>query len=156
MRDWWAGRSPREQALLGLMGLVLVGFVIWFGIAAPLRGAARDAEAHLARALADEAVVDAAVAEIARLGEAAAPPRRTAPVEQRVTESANAAGLRVIRVEVAEGGGVQAVVSGPSTTVLPWIARLQADHAIAARHLTLLKGDVGQLDVDATFVALAP
>ena len=46
------------------------------------------------------------------------------------------------------------MVSGPSTVVLPWIAGLQADHAIAARHLTLLKGDVGELDVDATFVGL--
>lgn len=155
MRAWWAGRSPREQALLGLMGLLLAGFLIWFGIAAPLRGAAQDAEAHLARALADEAVADAAVVEIARLGETAAPRGRSAPVEQLVMEGATAAGLQIIRVEPGESG-VQAVVTGSSTMVLPWIASLQADHAIIARHLTLLKGEVGQLDVDATFVALAP
>ena len=154
MMDWWTGRSRREQILLGVMGALAAGLLLWFGVAAPLRGAAQDASTHLARALADEAVVDAAVAEIARLGERP-PTARSAPVEQLVAETAASAGLDVIRIEpAAEGGGVQAVVSGPSTVVLPWIAGLQADHAIAARHLTLLKGDVGELDVDATFVGL--
>ena len=73
-----------------------------------------------------------------------------------MAETAASAGLDVIRIEAADGDSVQAVVSGPSTAVLPWIALLQAKHAVAARHLTLLKGDVGQLDVDATFVGLAP
>ncbi|MDP1643777.1 MAG: type II secretion system protein GspM [Phenylobacterium sp.] len=155
MRDWWIGRSPREQGLLGLLGALLAGFLVWFGLAAPLQGAARGAEARLTRALADEAVVDAAVAEIARLGERA-PTRRSTPVEQLVAETAASAGLDVIRIEAADGDSVQAVVSGPSTAVLPWIALLQAEHAVAARHLTLLKGDVGQLDVDATFVGLVP
>jgi len=155
MMDWWSGRSRREQVLLGVMGALAAGLLLWFGVAAPLRGAAQDASAHLARALSDEAVVDAALAEVARLGERAATPVRSGSVEALVAETAAAAGLEVIRIEPApEGGGVQAVVSGPSTVVLPWIAALQADHAIAARHLTLLKGDVGELDVDATFVGL--
>lgn len=155
MVDWWTTRSRREQILLGVMGSLLAGFLLWFGVAAPLRGAAQDASNHLVRAQADEAVVDAAVAEIARLGEAAPPRTRSGSVERRVAETAAAADLEVIRIEPAEGGGVQAVVSGPSTVVLPWIALLQAKHAIAARHLTLLKGDVGQLDVDVTFVGVA-
>jgi general secretion pathway protein M len=157
MIDWWSGRSRREQVLLGVMGALVAGFLFWFGVAAPLRGAAQDASAHLTRALADEAVVDSAVAEIARLGETAPTRSRTASVDSLVAETAAAAGLEVIRIEPApDGQGVQAVVSGSSTTVLPWIALLQAEHAIAARHLTLLKGDVGMLDVDATFVGAAP
>lgn len=154
MMDWWIGRSRREQILLGVMGALAAGLLLWFGVAAPLRGAAEDASARLTRALADEAVVDAAVTELARLGERAATPARAASVESLVAETAASAGLEVVRIEPAEGGGVQAVVSGASTVVLPWIAQLQADHAIAARHLTLLKGDVGELDVDATFVGL--
>ncbi|MFT4933700.1 MAG: general secretion pathway protein M [Pseudoalteromonas distincta] len=155
MMDWWTGRSRREQILLGVMGALAAGLLLWFGVAAPLRGAAQDASTHLARALADEAVVDAAVTEVARLGEGSPARARSASVESLVAETAATAGLEVIRIEpAAEGGGVQAVVSGPSTVVLPWIAGLQADHAIAARHLTLLKGDVGELDVDATFVGL--
>lgn len=157
MIDWWNGRSRREQVLLGVMGALVAGFLLWFGVAAPLRGAAQDASAHLTQALADEAVVDAAVAEIARLGETAPTRSRTASVDSLVAETAAAAGLEVIRIEPApDGQGVQAVVSGPSTTVLPWIALLQAEHAVSARHLTLLKGDVGMLDVDATFVGAAP
>ncbi|MDO8900113.1 MAG: type II secretion system protein GspM [Phenylobacterium sp.] len=156
MMDWWTTRSRREQMLLGALGGLLLLFVFWFGLAAPLRGASKDAQSHLARALADEAVVDAAAAEIARLGEAAAPRGRGAPVERLVAQTAEAAGLEIIRIEAGEGGTVQAVVMGPSTAVLPWIAQLQAEHAIAARHLTLLKGEVGQLDVDATFAGVAP
>ena len=154
MVDWWTTRSRREQIMLGVMAALLLGFLLWFGVAAPLRTAAQDASAHLTRALGDEAVVDSAVAEIARLGEAAPPPTSAGPLDRLVADTAAEAGLRVIRIEAVADGGVQAVVSGPSTQVLPWIARLQSEHAIAARHLTLLKGDVGQLDVDATFVGL--
>ncbi len=153
MVDWWTTRSRREQIMLGVMAALLLGFLLWFGVATPLRTAAQDASAHLTRALGDEAVVDSAVAEIARLGEAAPPPPSAGPLDRLVADTAAEAGLRVIRIEAVADGGVQAVVSGPSTQVLPWIARLQSEHAIAARHLTLLKGDVGQLDVDATFVA---
>lgn len=156
MVDWWTTRSRREQILLGALAGLLLIFILWFGVASPLRGAARDAEEHLARALADEAVVDAAVAEIARLGEAAPAPTRSAPVEQLVADTAAAARLEVVRIEAGEDGGVQAVVMGPSASVMPWIALLQAEHAIAARHLTVLKGEVGQLDVDATFVPVTP
>lgn len=152
MVDWWTTRSRREQIMLGVMAALLLGFLLWFGVAAPLRTAAKDASAHLTRALGDEAVVDAAVAEIARLGEAAPPPTAAGPLDQLVTDTAAEAGLKIIRIEATADGAVQAVVSGPSTQVLPWIATLQSEHAIAARHLTLLKGDVGQLDVDATFV----
>jgi general secretion pathway protein M len=154
MVDWWTGRSRRDQILLGVMGALAMGLLLWFGVAAPLREAALGASTRLHRALADEAVVDAAVAELARLGERTPTPARSASVESLVAETAAAAGLEVIRIAPAEGGGVQAVVSGPSTSVLPWIAQLQDDHAIAARHLTLLKGDVGELDVDATFMGL--
>ncbi|MEH6677431.1 type II secretion system protein GspM [Phenylobacterium sp.] len=156
MVDWWTTRSRREQILLGALAGLLLIFILWFGVASPLRGAARDAEDHLARALADEAVVDAAVTEIARLGEAAPAPTRSAPVEQLVADTAAAAGLEVVRIEAGGDGGVQAVVMGPSASVMPWIALLLAEHAIAARHLTVLKGDVGQLDVDATFAPVTP
>ncbi len=154
MIDWWMTRSRREQALLGVMGALLLGLLLWFGVAAPLRTAAQDASAHLTRALGDEAVVDAALAEIARSGEAAPPQSPAGPVDRLVADTAAEAGLQVIRIEASQDGSVQAVVTGPSTQVLPWIAGLQSEHAIAARHLTLLKGDVGQLDVDATFVGL--
>ena len=63
MVDWWTTRSRREQILLGALAGLLLIFILWFGVASPLRGAARDAEDHLARALADEAVVDAAVTD---------------------------------------------------------------------------------------------
>ncbi|MDP1874249.1 type II secretion system protein GspM [Phenylobacterium sp.] len=155
MMGWWTTRSRREQVLLGLMGALLLGFLLWFAVASPLRSAAQDASAHLTRALADEAVVDAARAEIARLGEAAPRAQRSGSVERVVSDTAAAGGLTVVRVEIDDQNGVQAVVSGPSTAVLPWIALLQAEHAIVARHLTLLKGDVGELDVDATFAGAA-
>lgn len=155
MRDWWNGRSQREQILLGVMGALVAGFVLWFGLAAPLRSAAASARDHLAQARADEALVDAVVAQVAAQGQAPAPPSAVGPVDRMVADTAAVAGLQVVRVEAAEGG-VQAVVSGPSTSILPWLAFLAREQGVTARHLTLVKGEAGALDLDATFVRAAP
>ena len=50
MIAWWAGRSRREQVLVGVMLAALALFILWFVIVAPLRAAARSAEQHHARA----------------------------------------------------------------------------------------------------------
>jgi len=155
MRDWWNGRSRREQVLLAVMGALVAGFVLWFGVAAPLRTAAASARDHLAQARADEALVDAVAAQVAAQGQAPPAPSGGGPLEQIVTDTAAVAGLQVVRVEEAEAG-VQAVVSGPSTAILPWLAFLAREQGVTARHLTLVKGEAGALDLDATFVRAAP
>ncbi len=155
MLDWWNGRSQREQVLLGVLGALVAGFLLWFGVAAPLQAMASSARDHLARARADEALVDAVVAQAAAQGQSRVAASTGGPVDGVVAETAAVAGLQVVRVEAAEGG-VQAVVSGPSTSVLPWLAFLAREQGVAARHLTLVKGEDGLLDLDATFVRAAP
>lgn len=41
MVDWWTTRSRREQILLGALAGLLLIFILWFGVASPLRGAGR-------------------------------------------------------------------------------------------------------------------
>ncbi len=155
MLDWWSGRSRREQILLGVMGALVAGFVLWFGVAAPLRAAATSARDQLAQARADEALVDALATQIAAQGQAPPTPSGGGQVEQSVADTAAVAGLQVVRVEAAEGG-VEAVVSGPSTAILPWLAFLAREQGVAAQRLTLVKGEAGALDLDATFTRAAP
>ena len=155
MRDWWNGRSRREQVLLGVMGALVAGFLLWFGVAAPLQAAAASARDHLAQARADEALVDAVAERVAAQGQAPSASSAAGPVDRVVADTAAVAGLQVVRVEAAEGG-VQAVVSGPSTSILPWLAFLAREQGVAARHLTLVKGEGGVPDLVATFVRAAP
>lgn len=154
MPVWWTSRSPREQVLLALMAALAGVVLLWFAVLAPLRAAQADAERHLLQAMADEAVVRAAATEIERLAQAAPPPARSGTLEAAVDGTAQAAGLTVVRMEAAPEG-IQAVVAGPPTALAPWLLQMQQEQAAQVRHLTLLKGEAGQLQADMTLVDVA-
>ncbi|MFN3522487.1 MAG: type II secretion system protein GspM [Phenylobacterium sp.] len=152
----WSARSPREQAMLAVLGALCLGLAGWFGLVEPLRAARQASAARLERAVETRLVVARATAEIADLERAARPAPSATPVDAAVSQAAEAAGLTLARVEVEASGGVQAVLEGaPSTSVFPWLLALQREHGVVASHLTVLKGD-GGVDVDATFVRAGP
>jgi general secretion pathway protein M len=147
---WWRGRSGREQAMLAILGALVLGLALWFGVVSPLVRARAAADARLERAIAQGAAVDRALAELAGLRKGDSATAARIPVEAAVTGSASAAGIVPERVETEASGAVQVILKdAAANAVFPWLLALQREQGVAASHLTVIKGDNG-LDVDTT------
>ena len=157
MIAWWEGRTRREQALLAVMAAAFVAFGLWFGVHRPVAQARDAAAQRYDRALQTQAVVETAAARIRLLERGGSQPVRRAPAAEAVNASAAAAGVTLSRVEPDPAGGVQVAVGGVAPAQLfPWLAALQQDYGVTARHLTVVKDEQGALSVDATFADEAP
>ena len=146
---WFSGRSPREQALLGLLGALLVGTVGWYGVANPLlnwRQAAAERRAH-AELAAVQAIQDANLVAGARTGRAAIAPDALPAL---LTATAAEAGVTVTR-EQPEGGGAHTVwlEGARPAAVFGWLAEVERRGGVV-RDVTALKSGGGVLDVQAT------
>ncbi|WP_374467855.1 type II secretion system protein GspM [Phenylobacterium sp.] len=150
MRAWFEARTRREQGLLAVMAAGVLLFGLWFGVWRPLEQARVAAERRYERAVRDAAVVAQAAAAVRATPTGA--PRPTLPTAEAVNAAARAAGLTLARVEPDPAGGVQVAVQGVAPArVFPWLAALQTEYGVTARHLTVIKDDQGALSVDATF-----
>ena len=108
---------------------------LWGGVAAPLQAMASAARDHLARARADEALVDAVVAQAAAQGQSRVAASTGGPVDGVVAAPAAVAGLQVVRVEAAEGGSLVTVtteVTGPGADGVGAKVTADAPPALAA------------------------
>jgi general secretion pathway protein M len=157
VKRWWTDRSGREKALLGVMGAALVAFGLWYGLYAPLLAARAHALARYDSALASQAQVGRTVARIRGLqGRVAAPAPASAP-EEAIAATAAAAGIALSRTEADPEGGLRVAADSVSATALfPWLGLLQREHGLAARNLTVVKGETGGLRLDATLARAAP
>lgn len=126
LRDWWRGRSLREQRLLLVMVALLAVTILWLGIYRPVqdwRAAARErhADAVIARA-----AVQAQAAALKRLG-ARRPPANAGPLAPIVTAAAQEAGFAA--ATVAPQGDRRASIAIPAArpaALLGWLADLEA------------------------------
>lgn len=120
VRGWLEGRSARERRMLAVMGAAIALFLGWFAIVAPLLGFQRGAEADLARAQADHALLSALAGRGAGAG------GRTAPEAESVAAAAaSSAGVTATFTPGADGA-VRFAVSGAGTGPLfVWLAELE-------------------------------
>lgn len=150
---WWNERSGREKALLGVMGTALGAFGLWYGVYSPLLAAREQALQRHEAALEMQADVSRAVARIRSLQARAAAPAPSVPPAEAVAATAAAAGIPLSRTEPDPEGGLRVAADAASATALfPWLGQLQREHGLAARNLTVVKGEGGGLRVDATLV----
>ena len=150
MRQWWITLSRREQALLAMLGLLVLTLVGWYGIWRPLTQFHRAAVAEHELALDEQERVQALIARVRSSAPAA---RQDIPVAQAVRQSLEATGITAARLEADPGGGLRVAVGGvPSTLLFSWIAELQARHGVTPQHLVVVKAGQGVLQGDATFV----
>lgn len=133
---WWQGRSRREQLLLGVMGALLPGVLIWLLIARPLSAALDAARAR-----------EAAAAEALGAARARADVRRTGlgetaplPLAAYVARSAADAGYPNARVTAS--GPARATLSIEAArpqALFGWIADLET-HGVAVETLRATAG----------------
>lgn len=130
---WWSGLSRREQLLVGVLGALLLGLVLVFGVIRPLQAAR-------AQALADIRTAETYSVRIRAAGTSGAPARqRSGPPLQVVNDSAIANNVSV-RPE-AIPGGVRATLNGASyDAVLAWLADIGASSRLRVVRVTLQRG----------------
>lgn len=152
MIDWWNGRTPRERLLLGVLAAVAAGLAVWYGVIVPLGAWVEAAEARHARAVQTREEVARIAARVEAAGSPAARPPSGVAVRQLVEATAAAGGLELARIEAGGEGEVQVGLEGVQPQALfPWIALLQTEHGVAARHVTVLKAPAGGLTADIVF-----
>lgn len=126
LKQWWRGRSLREQRLLLVMlALVAVTF-LWLGLYRPIQDARAAARARHAEAVIALGEAEAQAAALKALAARPAPPL-AGPLAGIVTAAAQEAGFAA--ATVAPQGERRASVSIPSArpaALLAWIAGLEA------------------------------
>ncbi|MDI1295078.1 MAG: type II secretion system protein M [bacterium] len=127
MASLWAERSPREQAMLGVMIALLAIVILWLGVLMPLDAARRSAREALLAATDRNAAIRTKVnllKTLPREGTAAGP---RVPINQYIGQSAGEAGLTLERAQAQGEDRMEiAVASVRPTTLLSWIAGLEA------------------------------
>lgn len=130
---WSSGLSRREQILVGVLGALLLGLVLVFGVIRPLQAAR-------AQALADIRTAETYAARIRAAGPLGSAARqRSGPPLQVVNDSAIANNVSV-RPE-AIPGGVRATLNGASyDAVLAWLADVGASTRLRVIRVNLQRG----------------
>lgn len=131
---WWDGRTPRERLMLSVLGVVIGGVVLVYGVIFPLQNAR-------ARAFADIRTYETLNARIRAAGslspQRAAP--RTGPPEQVIQASAPAFGIAP-QVEAIPGGGFRATIADAGyDSLVSWLADLGASSPLVVRRVTLTR-----------------
>ncbi len=146
IRAWWTLRSPREQALLAVLGLLALATLLVLGVIAPLR-AIRQADYRELHTL------SLLEARLKSSPTGAAVAMRTGTASAILTESAAAAHLPIERIE-PEGAQTRVVTGdAPFDQVIHWIADIEATSRLRVDQAQIeRKGGPGI--VRATFVVI--
>lgn len=145
---WWRDRSPREQVLLAVTGVLLLLVIAWLGILRPLASARTAAEARHAAAVTALADVNAMATGIRRAEKRTAATRDT-PLIERISRRAAETGLTTERLETSGDGRVTVRINAVRPPViLRWLADLESRDGIIIDRVAINRNDDATLAVD--------
>lgn len=122
-----AGLTPRERALILGGAALLVIFGAWFYLWQPIAQAQRHEEQRIARYL---ALIDMTGKTDGALASRIEPEMPDTPLAQRVTQSGEAAGIPLVRLD-PDGPRLRVTVAKASyADLIAWIASLEARSAV--------------------------
>lgn len=134
---WWASRTPRERALLGVLAALILAIGFWYGLVAPLRRAETAAQDRHDRAVARLLAVSASTQEVAALQTRATGPSGGV-LAGAVTQTALANGVVLSQQTLSPSGDlVVTVATADPAAAFRWIASLQRDHGVEIQALAL-------------------
>ena len=147
VRDWWGGRSLREQRLLMLMGALFAAVVLWFGVITPSLAWRADAAERRTEAEADLTLIEAGTARI----KGGASSMAADQVQAAARRAADSGGVNAVFNPLDDGVGFS--VNGASTaTLFGWLAALKSEHGIDARVLTVSENADATLNAEGLLV----
>jgi type II secretory pathway component PulM len=134
---WWASRTSRERALLGVLAALILAVGFWYGLVAPLRRAEAEARDRHDRAVARLLAVSASTQEVAALQARTGGPSGTV-LTGAVAQTALANGVALTQQTLGPAGDLAVTVaSADPAAAFRWIASLQRDHDIGILSLSL-------------------
>jgi general secretion pathway protein M len=146
-RAWWTGRSPRERAMLSVMGGLIAAVALWFLVVSPTLTWRTEATERRAEAAAQRARIEAGVA---RMQGSSGTAMAVSDMEQVANQTATAASLNV--AFAPEDGGLGFTVTQATTGALfGWLAQLQAEHGMAPRTLVVSENADATLSAQGVF-----
>lgn len=144
---WWSGLTQRERVLLSVLGLLLAGAVLVYGVVKPLQSAR-------AEAVADIRTYETLTARIraASTLTTARTQRRQGPPAQVVSASASGFGL-VVAPQLVPGGVRVSVADASYDSLMAWLADLSATSDLRVRGLTIQRRPAaGRVSASVEFV----
>lgn len=142
-RSWRAGRSPRERAMLSLMGGLMAALVVWYGVVAPSLAWRAAAAERRATAEARLALFETAAARLTPA------PTDPAAVQARAEPAAVAMGLEA-QFSAGERGLDFTVASAATPALFGWIAALRSQYGVEPLALTVTETAEGTLSAQGT------
>lgn len=127
LKDFWEGRSPREQGLLGFLFLLLLAVALYGLLWQPAANQVQRLEAALPTLRLDLARMQGMAAELSRRrAPQAAAAAVSIPLQDRLRQSLDAAGLAQAGLETGEGGRVRVNLREiPFSTMADWVSALR-------------------------------
>jgi general secretion pathway protein M len=154
IRDWFLGRTKREQRLILLMLAIAVPLLAWFLVVRPLSTAYDDAlQDHLAAVDRHGRVF--AMAEAARSTPSRPVEAAKADLQLVVTEAARQAGI-TLEGATANGSNIVdvTVAGGRATALAQWLAQFEA-RGVTVQQMTMTPLPNGTVNMSARFVRRA-
>lgn len=146
---WWDGRTTREQRMLMVMGLAVAAVLAWLLAVRPAwtwRADARDARA---RAEADLATVQGAVA---RLGGETPTSNGTVDLQAMVAEANGVTGLTPVMGMSPDGGLGFSLANVSTAAAFGWLAALH-DRNVEAAALSVVENTDATISVEGALVS---
>ncbi|MDF1727660.1 MAG: type II secretion system protein M [Sulfitobacter sp.] len=126
---WLAGLTPRERLLILGGGAILILLAVWFYVWQPVVQAQAAQSDRIARYL---TLIDLARQNGEGAPVAPAPQVPDTPLAQRITQSGEAAGITLARLD-PEGARLRITVAeAPYAELIAWIAALEAQSGVRA------------------------
>lgn len=132
---WWRGLTTRERWLVGILGALIGGAVLVFGVIQPLQRARADA-------LADIRTYETLTARVRAAGTltpGAATQLQAGPPQAAAEAAARNAGITANFTPGAEGLTAQ-IADAPYQTVVSWIADVERTTTLRVRRVEMLRG----------------
>ncbi len=132
---WWDARAPRERLMLSVLGVLIGGVVLVYGVIFPLQNAR-------ARAFADIRTYETLNARIRAAGSLS--PQKVAPRNGAPAQviASSAASFGIAPQVAAIPGGVRATIPDASYDgLVGWLADLGATSTLTVRRVSLTRGN---------------
>lgn len=129
---WLDQRSQRERWLIGVMGVLIVAALLWYGLARPLAQARAEAMTRI-----DTQAMLQSRLRTATPGVAAAPPALEGPVAEVVAQRAAAAGLALTSASAQGDDVAVALANARFDAVVPFLQTLESSDELILRRVQI-------------------
>lgn len=131
----WNGRSPRERRMLTVLGVLLAGFVGWYGVAAPALSWREASADRLAAARTRAEIVQRGVERLRGAPRAAVLP--VGDLDAVARQTAQEAGVALETSDAGDGALEFSVESATSAGLFAWLSGLETAHGVAITDLNV-------------------